>query len=49
MGLQSVSGFVSGHVPRLYGGAIFFGGVTHLRGPAVHRMQNVRFSTFVTA
>ena len=30
MGLQSVSGFVGGQVPRLYGGTIFRGGVTHL-------------------
>ena len=44
MGLQSVSGVVSRQIPRLYGGTIF-GGVTHLGGPAGHRMQNVRFST----
>ena len=44
MGLQSVSGFVGGQIPRLYGGTIF-GGVTHLGGPEGHRMQNVRFST----
>ena len=44
MGHQSISGFVSGQVPRLYGGTIF-GGVTHLGGPAGHRMQNVHFST----
>ena len=31
MGLQSVSGFVGGQVPRLYGGTIF-GGVDTLRG-----------------
>ena len=45
-GLQSVSGFVGGQVPRLYGSTIFLGGgVTHLRGPVAHRMQNVHFST----
>ena len=44
-GLQSVSGFVGGQIPRLYGGTIFRGGVTHLGGPAEHRMQNVHFST----
>ena len=45
MGHQSVLGFVGGQVPRLYGGTIFGGGVTHLGGPAGHRMQNVCFST----
>ena len=45
MGHQSVSGFVGGQVPRLYGGTICGGGVTHLGGPAGHRMQNVCFST----
>ena len=30
MGHQSVSGFVGGQVPRLYGGTIFRGGATHL-------------------
>ena len=42
---QSVSGFVGGQIPRLYGGTIFGGGLTHLGGPAGHRMQNVHFST----
>ena len=46
MGLQKVSEFVSGQIPRLYGDTIFFGGgVTHLGGPVGHRTQNVRFST----
>ena len=31
MGLQSVSGFVGGQIPRLYGGTIF-GGCDTLRG-----------------
>ena len=44
MGHQSVSGFVGGQVPRLYGGTIFGGGCNTLRGPAGHRMQNVHFS-----
>ena len=43
-GLQSVSGFVGGQIPRLYGGTIFEGGATHLGGPVGHRMQNVHFS-----
>ena len=45
MGHQSVLGFVGGQVPRLYGGTIFGGGVTHLGGPVGHRTQNVCFST----
>ena len=45
MGHQSILGFVGGQVPRLYGGTIFGGGVTHLGGPVAHRMQNVPFST----
>ena len=45
MGLQSVSGFVGGQIHRLYGGTIFGVGVTHLGGPAGHRMQNICFST----
>ena len=50
MGLQSVSRFVGGQVRRLYGGTIFWGGATHLGGPAAHRMQNVCFfHTFATA
>ena len=44
-GLQSVSGFVGGQIPRLYGGTIVGGAVTHLGGPVGHRMQNVHFST----
>ena len=32
MGHQSVSGFVGGQVPRLYGGTIFGGGCDILRG-----------------
>ena len=45
IGLQSVSGFVGGQIPRLYGGTIFGEGATHLGGPVGHRTQNVRFST----
>ena len=45
MGHQSVLGFVGGQVPRLYGGTIFGGGLTHLEGPVGHRTPNVRFST----
>ena len=44
-GHQSVSGFVGGQIPRLYGGTISKGGATHLGGPAGHRTQNVCFST----
>ena len=45
-GLQSVLGVLGGQVLRLYGGTILGGGgVTHLRGPAGHRKQNVCFST----
>ena len=44
-GHQSVSGFLGGQVPRLYGGTIFWGGAMHLGGPVGHRTQNVRFST----
>ena len=44
-GLQSVSRFVGGQIPRLYSGTIFGGGATHLGGPVGHRMQNVCFST----
>ena len=45
MGHQSVLGVVGGQIPRLYGGTIIGGGVTHLGGPAEHRTQNVCFST----
>ena len=44
MGHQSVSGFVGGQIPRLYGGTIF-GGATHLGVLVGHRTQNVHFST----
>ena len=44
MGHQSVSGFIGGQVPRLYGGTIFGGGC-NTGGPAGHRTRNVRFST----
>ena len=45
MGLQRVSGFVGGQIPRLYSGTILGGGATHLGGPVGHRTQNVHFST----
>ena len=44
-GLQSISGFVGGQIPGLYGGTIFGGVCNTLRGPAGHRTQNVLFST----
>ena len=50
MGLQSVSGFVGGQIPRLYGGTIFGGVCDTLRGSS--RAYNAKcpfFHTFVTA
>ena len=43
-------GVLGGQIPRLYGGTIFLGGVTHLGCLAGHLVQKFRFlDTFVAA
>ena len=41
--LQRGLGVLGEQVPRLYGGTIFVGVVTHFRHPAGHLAQNFRF------
>ena len=50
MRLQGGLGILGGQVPRLYGGTIFGGGVTHLGRPVGHLAQKFCFlDTFVAA
>ena len=40
---RGLGGFLGGQVPRLYGGTIFWGGVTHFGHPVGHLAQKFHF------